>query len=128
MNATKFTIALLGCLALAACETRPQRPTPQADGPGQAVCTNCGRVERIEIVPVTTSATDRGAVLGGVVGGVLSKPAAPGTAPPTTAKNYRIGLRMDDGRRLVLTQKVISAHLKIGSRVRLDGSRIVLLR
>jgi outer membrane lipoprotein SlyB len=99
-----------------------------SDVPIQSACLNCGRVERIESIPVATTATNRGAVLGGVVGGVLSKPSAPGAAAPTTSRNYRVGLRMDDGRRLVLTQKVVSAHLKVGSRVRLDGTRIVLLR
>lgn len=124
----KLFPVLFASLLLAACGTQPQRPMPQAIEPGPPACLNCGRVERIESVPVTATASNRGAVLGGVVGGVLSKPAAPGATPPSTSRNYRVGLRMDDGRRLVLTQKVISAHLKVGSRVRLDGTRIVLLR
>lgn len=121
--------SLLACLALVACSSQPQRPPAQVLVPATPACANCGRVERLEVVPVTANAPGaRGAVLGGVVGGVLSKPAAPGAAPTVVSRSYRIGVRMDDGRRLVLTQKVISAHLKVGSRVRLDGTRIVLLR
>jgi hypothetical protein len=66
-------------------------------------------------------------VLGGVVGGVLAKPAP---ASPPAAKgaprNVRIVVLLDSGRRLILTQPPV-AGMKVGSRVRVDRSRALLL-
>jgi outer membrane lipoprotein SlyB len=95
-------------------------------------CVDCGRVERIERVAAIRATASGGAVLGGVVGGVISAPApgAPANAsasgaprPPQGA--WRIHLRMDDGRRLVVHQNLIAAGLAVGSRVRLVQGRLV---
>jgi outer membrane lipoprotein SlyB len=71
-----------------------------------------------------------GAVLSGIVGGVVSSPektATPGAvAQPKPA--YRLTVHMDDGRRQVFTQNVISPNLRIGSPVRINDGRVVLLR
>ena len=125
--------AALAGLVLAACATtappRPAPPIAPVVRPGTpAACTTCGRIERIDAAAPAPRAT--GAVLGGVVGGVLARPA------PTTAANaarapgpahYRVVVLLDSGRRLILTQP-LAAGMKVGSRVRVDRSRAVLLR
>ncbi|MCX7041943.1 MAG: hypothetical protein NT117_04515 [Gammaproteobacteria bacterium] len=79
---------------------------------------------------VTSAAAPKDkAVLGGVVGGVLTRPAAsPAGSAGGTTRSYRLTIRLDAGRQLLVTQKVISPNLKVGSRVRVEGSRVVLLR
>ena len=63
----------------------------------------------------------------GVLGGVLSNPAGKDSAQ-LVKHDYRISVRMDDGRRLTITQGLISANLKEGSPVRIDHGRVVLMR
>lgn len=79
---------------------------------------------------VTSAAAPKDrAVLGGVVGGVLTRPASnPGGAAGGSTKSYRLTIRLDGGRQLLVTQKLISPNLKVGSRVRVEGSRVLLLR
>ncbi len=79
---------------------------------------------------VTSAAAPKDrAVLGGVVGGVLTRPANnPGGAAGGSTKSYRLTIRLDGGRQLLVTQKMISPNLKVGSRVRVEGSRVLLLR
>lgn len=128
---------LLAVAALSACtsttQVRPVAPpepvarpaiVPSATKP----CTSCGRVEKIDVVLSTSAPKDR-AVLGGVVGGVLTRPATtPGAATGAGTRSYRLTIRLDGGRQLLVTQKVISPNLKVGSRVRVEGSRVMLLR
>ena len=67
-------------------------------------------------------------VLGGVVGGVVSgQPASPATAskPGVQVLTFRVGVRMDDGRRLVLHQADLAPGLRSGSRVRVQGNRVL---
>ena len=118
--------AALGCLALAACSGAPTRPTTRVEPAAAPACPACGRIERIDRVAVPVAAKPR-AVLGGVVGGVLSKPAATTTSAPTRS-SYRITVRMDDGRRLVLTQPALASGLAPGARVRIDRGRLLPLR
>ena len=40
----------------------------------------------------------------------------------------KLTLRMDDGRRLVVNQNLISSQLRVGSVVRYTGGRVVFLR
>jgi hypothetical protein len=102
------------------------RPTPPAAA--AKPCTSCGRVEKIEVITSAAAPKDR-AVLGGVVGGVLTRPATiPGGTNGSGTKSYRLTIRLDGGRQLLVTQKAISPNLKVGSRVRIEGSRVVLLR
>jgi outer membrane lipoprotein SlyB len=137
----KFPLVALALLTLtlSSCATQPgvsSAPAPIATVPAPVrvapSCQDCGRVERIESVQVPAAArrTARsGAVLGGIVGGVITGPAKPAsTAAPVMQRVSQIAVRMDDGRRLVLRQNVISPDLRPGSRVRVTGGRVVLLR
>lgn len=136
MRIALFT-SLLACAALAACsgptQVRPVAPTEPVSRPAPPPaaprpCTSCGRVERIDVVTSAAAPKDK-AVLGGVVGGVLTRPAAsPAGSAGGTTRSYRLTIRLDAGRQLLVTQKVISPNLKVGSRVRVEGSRVVLLR
>ena len=123
-------------LVLAGCATTTPRPTPSpaaatpvpvAPAARSTACSTCGRIERIEAAAPSSGRT-QGAVLGGVVGGVLAKP-APASAPAAkgAARNVRIVVLLDSGRRLILTQPPV-AGMKVGARVRVDRSRAVLLR
>ena len=134
----KFTVAacLLAGLTLSACSSQPQvrvNPPPQLlPRPAPPVtarpCTTCGHVGKIDVITSTAAPTER-AVLGGVVGGVLTKPAASaGAKPGPGTRSYRLTIRLDGGRQLLVTQKVISPNLRIGSRVRVEGTRVMLLR
>lgn len=127
-----LAFALLAAL-VTACSTSPASrpmppPTPISKPAAPSACTTCGQVERIE----TLTAPARkpvGPMQGGVLGGVLSKP-APATAPAAAApaRSFRISLKLDDGRRVAIYQPSISPSLKVGSRVRVDRGRVILLR
>lgn len=122
-------------LVLAACAGQSTvRTVPEPVGPALAprivrACPDCGRVEKIESlqVPVQRTAPRTGAVLGGVVGGVLTAPAK-SNAGPAMQSVTRVSVRLDDGRRLAIRQNVVSPNLRVGSRVRVSGGRVVLLR
>ena len=106
------------------------RPTVTVAPRTAASCLECGRVEKIEVVQGVRTATRGGAVLGGVVGGVLTGPGketSPRAGNPMQ-KSYRLTIRMDNGRRMMINQKIISANLRAGSTVRLNNGRVVLLR
>lgn len=137
-------VALATCLSLAACAGGPRsraiaepeapaRIVPRATvNPPRVACADCGRVERIESVAAVRATPSGGAVLGGVVGGVVSAPvpsarpaAAPAGAPRPAQRAWRIHLRMDDGRQLVVHQNLIAAGLVVGARVRLVQGRLV---
>lgn len=128
---------LLAGLTLSACSSQTQvrdNPPPQvisrpaAPPVAARPCTTCGRIEKIDVITSTAAPTER-AVLGGVVGGVLTRPAStPGSKPGAGTRSYRLTIRLDGGRQLLVTQKVISPNLKIGSRVRVEGTRVMLLR
>jgi outer membrane lipoprotein SlyB len=72
-----------------------------------------------------------GAVLGGVVGGVVSAPKGTSATASTPTKApqraWRLHLRMDDGRKLVVHQNLLSREIVAGSRVRLVQGRLVPL-
>ena len=132
-------LAALALLALAACTTTPPRqpaaePDPEqpeparpSPAPAPAACTTCGRIERIDVITGASTAKPQSAVLGGVVGGVLSKPTT-ATADTGGSRSYRLVVLLDNGRRLILTQRQLAAGTKPGVRVRVDRSRVVLLR
>jgi hypothetical protein len=58
---------------------------------------------------------------------VLSKP-APATAGSAGVRSYRLVVLLDNGRRLILTQPKLAPGMKPGARVRVERSRVVLLR
>ncbi len=121
-------------LTLAACASAPPQRNQQSPGNDyptpQVRCPDCGRVERIEVSQVSGASNGKSAVLGGIVGGVASGSSATGYGPVQRAvtPNYRISVRMDDGRRLVFIQGAISPNLHEGSTVRIENGRVVLLR
>ena len=53
---------------------------------------------------------------------------AGGQAKATQVLTFRIGVRMDDGRMLVLHQPDLAAGLRAGSRVRVANGRVQPLR
>ena len=136
--------------ALGACASGPQSRSygsaPVYTAPVR--CYDCGTVERIDVIQVTGQSSGTGAVLGGIVGGVLGNQVGKGDGKKaatvagavggavagnaiekrTVKQDYRITVRMDDGRRLTFTQGTISQYLRVGSPVRIDNGRVILLR
>ena len=114
-------------LLLNACVSAPKRveteptsvPTPIA--PSQARCIDCGVVQDIRTVTATAQSTvAKKPVLSGIVGSVASKPSA---TKPTS--RYEILIQMLNGKKIVVTQSLLSAGLKIGSKVRVSQGRIL---
>ena len=131
----KFRLACIAAASLivASCatisHTTPQ-PSPVPPPQPVVVCRDCGQIERVEVVRAVQATQRGGVVLGGLVGGVVSgesknRPAVAANKPQAT---YRLTLRMEDGRRLVLHQNVIPAALRAGSKVRLVDGRITLIK
>ena len=110
---------------------------------GYARCQSCGVVERIERVYGERSESGAGAVLGGIIGGVLGNQVGSGSgrAAATMAgaiagvaagtaieKNNRsatwfdLFLRMDDGRRIVISQRDLDG-IHQGAYVRISNGR-----
>ncbi|MGH8029054.1 MAG: glycine zipper 2TM domain-containing protein [Arenimonas sp.] len=109
-------------------------------------CHDCGTVESVTVVQTTGTASGGGAVLGGIVGGVVGSQVGDGdgkkvatvagvvggaVAGNAIEKNmakqgYEVSVRMDDGRRLTVTQGNIGSGLRAGSRVRLDDGHFEL--
>jgi uncharacterized protein YcfJ len=132
--------ALLVVALLSACAVAPQTrvvsepviapaPPPRPAAPPRPACADCGRVTRVEVVAGVRATTSGGAVLGGVVGGVVSAPKGSGAATVASAsapqRAWRVHLRMDDGRNLVVHQNLLSPSIVAGSRVRLVQGRLV---
>ena len=146
----KLITASLLLAGLSACASNPpsQSYGQSSDYNAPVRCYECGTVERIEAIQVTGQSTGGGAVLGGIVGGVIGNQFGRGdgkkaatvvgvvggaVAGNAIEKNsvkhdYRISVRMDDGRHLSFTQGTISSNLREGSYVRIDNDRVVLLR
>lgn len=119
-------IFMLVLLVLASCSSSPKRvetepaTTPAATGPAQVRCMDCGVVEDVRMVTSTEAVPAKKPALGGIVGGVVSKPA---TSKP--AKRYEILIRMLSGKKVLVTQTILSAGLRIGSKVRVSQGRIL---
>ena len=120
-------LLLLSLLLLSACVSAPNRvetaptsvPTPIT--PSQARCIDCGVVQDIRSVTATAqSNTAKKPVLSGIVGTVVSKSSA---AKPTS--RYEILIQMLNGKKIVVTQSLLSSGLKIGSKVRVSQGRIL---
>lgn len=132
-----FVLAL--ALALAACtsvpETKPApvvtaKPAPALSRP-LSHCPDCGRIQKIEVVRGVRATAQGGVVLGGVVGGVMSSPnkaAKPANGAGAPQTSYRLTVRMDDGRRLLVHQNQISPSMRVGSIIRYVKGRVYLLR
>ena len=134
---TRSLLALSVFLFLSACSMAPPRQAsnppsvPVAPPRPVVVCHDCGRIERVDMVSNVRATSSGHAVLGGVVGGVASGQAAqpaPAARPGVQVLTFRIGVRMDDGRRLVLHQADLSPGLRAGSRIRVQNSRVLPAR
>lgn len=145
----KFLLAAMMAATLGACASSPSS-TSYGSAPPPAVnrCYECGTVERIEVLEVSGRSSGGGAVLGGIVGGVLGNQVGKGDGKKAATvagvvggavagnaiekrsvkHDYRITVRMDDGRRVTVTQPTISANLREGSVVRIDNGRAILMR
>jgi len=130
---TRSLVALAVFLSLSACSMAPHRGEPVA--PVRTVpvhpavaCPDCGRIERVEMVSNVRATSNGHAVLGGVVGGIASGQAAkpaPATKSNVQVLTFRIGVQMDDGRRLVVHQPQLAPGLRAGSRIRVQNNRVL---
>lgn len=145
----KFLLAAMMAATLGACASSPSSTGyGRAPAPSVNRCYECGTVERIEVLEVSGRSSGGGAVLGGIVGGVLGNQVGKGDGKKAATvagvvggavagnaiekrsvkHDYRITVRMDDGRRVTVTQPTISANLREGSVVRIDNGRAILMR
>jgi outer membrane lipoprotein SlyB len=135
------TVLLAASLAACASNSGSTRVVSSGSAPYSTSCYECGTVERVTAVETTGTASGGGAVLGGIVGGVVGSQVGDGdgkkaatvagvvggaVAGNAIEKNmaktgYEVTVRMDDGRRLTVTQANIDSGLREGSRVRLDN-------
>jgi len=132
---TPRLVAISLLLLLTACSTAPRheaRPTqpvrPAAPQNPVVACPDCGRIEKVDLVSNVRATSSGHAVLGGVVGGVASgqgaKPAS-ASKPGVQVLTFRIALRMDDGRRFTVHQPDLASGLRAGSRIRVQGNRVL---
>lgn len=119
---------------------------PPSDG--YARCMDCGVVERIDRVYGERQSSGGGAVLGGIIGGIVGNQIGHGNgrAAATVAgaviggaigneaeRNsasapwYELYLRMDDGRRIVASQRDLNG-IREGSYVRISSGRAYPVR
>lgn len=122
-------LIFLVLLLLSACVSSPKRvepesppttvPTPKL--PVQVKCLDCGVVQDIRAIKTIAEPTpSKKPVLSGIVGGVVSKPSS---SQPTS--RYEIWIQLLNGKKVVVTQTVLSAGLRIGSKVRVSQGRIL---
>lgn len=148
----RFILALLATLLLAACATPGghysnqgnyhRQPPPD----GYARCHDCGVVDRIDRVYGERHSSGGGAVLGGIIGGIVGNQVGSGSgrAAATAAgaiaggvignnaeRNsqaapwYELYLRMDDGRRIVVSQRDLNG-IREGAYIRISNGRAYL--
>ena len=143
MIARIFSLAALALVLTACASSNPYRPGYGTAPGGYAYCQNCGVVDRIEVFYGERRAGGGGAVVGAIVGGVLGSQVGSGSGRDAAtvagavaggvaghqieknargAARYDLFLTMDDGRRIVLTQRDIN-NIREGSRVRVSGNR-----
>jgi len=146
--------AVVSMTLLSGCVVEPQRSYSghgnygYRPGPdGYARCQSCGTVERIERVYGERSSSGGGAVLGGIIGGILGSQVGSGHGrdaatvvgaiagaatgneiEKTTASApwFDLFLRMDDGRRIVISQRDLNG-IHQGAYVRVSQGRAYLI-
>lgn len=136
-------------VGLTACASSPQYgQRGYYGGGGYAYCQSCGVVERIEQYYGERNASGGGAIAGAIIGGVLGNQVGSGSGrraataagaiaggvaghqierQASGAPRFDLFLRMDDGRRIVVTQRNLDG-IREGSRVEVRGSSARLLR
>jgi uncharacterized lipoprotein YajG len=129
----KFLILALIAFLAACAQTAKKDPTPApAPKPAPApvvkkppTCTNCATVTAIVThTPEATTASTK-PVLGGLVGGVVSTTQKDQAKPRS---QYKVSVRMDSGETRTIIANSISANMRVGSKVMVQGDRITLLR
>lgn len=154
---SQLLIAAALATTLAACASQPRQASYGYGGgsgysqPQPQRCYDCGQIERIETVYGARTNSRTGAVLGGLVGAVAAREipkhgsqgkentatvagAVAGAVAGNAIENkmneqtYDIHVRMDDGRRLVVNRNSLGNDIRVGAYVRVDGSRLTLLR
>ncbi len=142
-GAMALSMALLsGCMVAPEHSYSSQGGYRQYDD-GYARCQNCGTVERIERVYGERTSNGGGAVLGGIIGGILGNQVGSGSgraaatmagavagiaAGESLERNTRsapwfdLFLRMDDGRRIVISQRELDG-IHQGAHVRVSQNR-----
>jgi hypothetical protein len=98
----------------------PSTPPPVASKPAPNKCLDCGIVQDIRTFTPNAETAPKRPVLSGIVGGVASKPSS--TKP---ASQYEILIQLLNGKKVVVTQAILSAGLKVGSKVRVSQGRIL---
>ena len=149
----RLLLALIATLLLAACATpggyysRNQggyHGRPPQDG--YARCYDCGVVERIDRVYGERRSGGGGAVLGGIIGGIVGNQIGSGSGRAAatmagaivggaigdnaernsqSAPWYELYLRMDDGRRIVVSQRDLNG-IREGAYIRISNGRAYL--
>jgi outer membrane lipoprotein SlyB len=146
MNIPRIPALLAACLlasTLSACASNGYNDSRAVgSAPYSNSCYECGTVESITPVQTTGTSSGTGAVLGGVVGGVIGSQVGDGDGQKAatvagvvggavagnaieknmTKQSYQVTVRMDDGRRLTVTQGDVDNDLRVGSRVKLYES------
>lgn len=114
---------------------------------GYAYCQQCGVVERIDRVYHQPQASGGGAIAGALIGGILGNQVGSGSGRQaaavagaiaggvaghqverntSAAPSHDLFVRMDDGRRIVISQRHLDG-IREGSRVRISGRSATLL-
>ncbi|HJS35504.1 MAG TPA: glycine zipper 2TM domain-containing protein [Pseudoxanthomonas sp.] len=145
------TVALAGCASTSPGYGNSGYGGGYNSAPASRYCADCGIVERIDVVSSGRSAPSAtGAVLGGIVGAVAGRQisdrtggsegnknvstvagavagAAAGNAIQnrTTGDTYNVTVRMDDGRRVTISQRDLGG-IRENTYVRIQNGRVVL--
>lgn len=146
MKLRNLLVTFFTLILLSACAAGPSHRSYGHSG-YDSRCANCGVVEGIERVYADRQTTGAGAVVGGIIGGVLGNQVGSGSGRRAataagaiaggvagnaierdvrSAPRYEIYVRMDDGRRLVVTQSELQG-IRQGAAVQIRGNQIVLL-
>ncbi len=115
-------------LLLSACTSTSKRPEPTTPSPTPPVaskpvpskCMDCGIVQDIRSITPSAETSPKRPVLSGIVGGVVSKPST-----TKQASQYEILIQLLNGKKVIVTQAILSAGLKVGSKVRVSQGRIL---
>ncbi len=147
----RYLFALIPALVLAACASPGGYHSRQGGyyGPpqdGYARCADCGVVEKIDRVYGERGSSGGGAVLGGIIGGIVGNQIGSGSgrAAATVAgaiaggavgnsaeRNansapwYELYIRMDDGRRIVISQRDLNG-VREGAYIHISNGRASL--
>ncbi len=147
----RLLLALMASMLLAACAAPGGYYSGQqrSYGPpqdGYARCADCGVVERIDRVYGERNSSGGGAILGGIIGGIVGNQIGSGSGRAAatmagaiaggavgnsaernanSAPWYELYVRMDDGRRIVVSQRDLNG-VREGAYIRISNGRAYL--